>query len=167
MKKLNLFLLLVILTSLSAFSKKSERILIKDKITIDIPTDFEIHKDTMDNRVLIIAESDVDKFFIAKHTDSSIELDPSELEEILIKNLKGFIRGVNGNKLGYTDFITQNDLIQSTFSFEIEKPELMIGYGKIIFQESSMIFLTYLTKSPANDQSLKIKDKIYKSLKIE
>ncbi len=168
MKNLNLIFLLVSLILFSSFGKKSERISMGDNLSIEIPNDFVIQEDAFEYGKFIFAVSGIDKLFIAKLTAPDFDtMGMSEKKEIIIKNLKSFITKINGENLDYEDIKILGDLTQSSFSFEMMKPELMIGYGKIILHDSSFIFLTYITKVQPNEASLKTKDEIFNSLRMD
>jgi len=168
MKKLNLFFLFASLIIFSSFNEKYEQISIDENLSIKIPDYFIIHEKPLENGKYIIAESDNDRLCLSKQTFSGLDtLELSKRREILVNNLKGFIRGVNGENLENQEIENQGKLIQSSFSFEIMKPELLVGYGRIIIQRSSLIILTYFTKTPATVSSLKTKDMIFNSLKMD
>lgn len=170
MKNSTLVFIFISLITFSGFSEKNEQISIDNNLTITIPDGFVIHKEILPDRKLIIAESksNNDRFFIGTQIASELDtLKIPEKKEILINNLKGFMRGIKGNNLEYNKIEIHGNLIQSSFLFEIMNPELMNGYGKIINQDSLIIIMAYFTKVPETDLSLKTKDKIFNSLKMD
>lgn len=166
MKKLNLIFLLASLILFSGFSKKPARISM-DNLSVEIPDDFVIQRDSIHNMKLIFADAGTDKFFISKVNELDFNtMGESEKKEIIIKNLNGFVKGIHGEHLKYEAINIRDVQTQSTFTFDLTEPESMVAYGKIVLQESTLIFLTYITKVQADEASLKTKEDIFNSLKI-
>ena len=169
MKKLNLFLFIIILLLFSNCDDKYEKVSIGNNISINIPVDFVLEEIISENENIFKAKSDNHELFIAAETISGSDTLPMEhRKEIVEKNLNGFTQAMNGKNMEIEDMKTEDDLILSHFSMEIEKHEsLMTVYGKIVNQDSSFIILTFITEKPASEASLKAKDIIFNSIKIE
>lgn len=168
MKKLNLFLFITILLVFSNCADKYEKVSIGNNITINIPVDFVLEK-ISENENVFNAKSDQEELLIAAETISGSDTMPMEhRKEIVEKNLNGFTEAINGKNLEIEDMKTEDDLILSHFSMEVEKHESsMTLYGKIVNQDSSFILLAFITEKPASEASLKAKDIIFNSVKIE
>ena len=169
MKKLNLFLFIIILIVFSNCTDKYEKVSVGNNISINIPVDFVLEENISGNENIFKAKSDNDELYIAVDTISGLDTTTMEhRKEIVEKNLNGFAKTINGKNIVIEDMKTEDDLILSHYSMEIEKHEsLMTVYCKIVNQGSSFILLTFFTEKPASKASLKAKDMIFKSIKIE
>lgn len=162
-------------------NKQTETVFITPNISVELPVNYKkyvsksLSSDITDSLKKIEMEHDTyrakinnDEIFIGNLINNDFKtFNIKEKKEKLIPNLNGFVRGFNGYKLMHKDTIIKQ-LVQSDFTFEIDQNDtLSIIYGRLIIQDSYLLFFNYKTKLPINSSSIINKDDFFNSIKYK
>jgi len=169
MKMKNLFLSLIIMTIFSNCRDHYEKVSIGKNVLIDIPTDFVLEQNSSDNENIFKYKSDKEELYINTQTIGGLDtLSIDRKAEIAKKNINGFAKAVNGENILLESISGKDDFFKRNFSMETKKNNSpMTVFGTVITQNSSFVFLVYITEKSASKASLKAKDKILNSIKID
>lgn len=165
----NLILSLIIMTVFSNCREHYEKVSIGKNVLIDISTDFVLEKNSSDNENIFRYKSDKEELYINTQTIGGLDtLSTDRKVEIAEKNINEFAKAVNGENILLESISDKDDLFQRNFSMETKKNNSpMTVYGTVITQNLSFVFLVFITEKPASNASLKTKDKILNSIKID
>jgi len=178
--RVQLILLIVLTFLLTNCKQETETVFITPNISVNLPNNYKyfishstgsyrtnpelIVKNKLYNYRAIVNQDEI----IMSNTITD-EFDTLGLNEkkAKLKNsfTKGFVKGFNGIKLT-SEEKEINGLAQSEFNFEFEKKDtLFVLYGRLIIQDTNLIFIGYKTKLPSTNRSIKNKDDFFKSIK--
>lgn len=181
MNKLMSFFIIACIVFFTDCKRKTETVFLTPNISVELPVNYKKDIRTsksseISNPELIIqlnsynysATINNDDIFIGNLINNEFDtLSIQEKKEKIIPNLKGYVRGINGNKLIHKDTII-NELALNDFSFEVEqKDTLFIIYGRLIIQDTNLLIFNYKSKIPITNRSLKDKDRFFESIKIK
>ena len=160
--------------------KETETVFITSNISVELPNNYKyfvshstssvttnpelIVKNKLYNYHAIVNQDEI--IMSNTITDEFEALDLNEKADKLKNSFtKGFMKGFNGSKL-ISKEKEINELAQSEFNFEFEKKDtLFVLYGRLIIQDTNLIFIGYKTKLPSTNNSIKNKDEFFKSIK--
>lgn len=169
--------LLVLSLVLTNCKKDTETVVITPNISVELPKNFEFFEKQAISTVQSIPDTILSKsynfratihgddIFISKVIDKAFDtLSLEQQKAKLAPNLKGYVRGFQGNNLVHKDTIIQ-DWVQSDLSFEAKLTDTpYMIYCRLIIQDSNLVFMNYMAKLPMTKQSIKDKDHFFKSI---
>ena len=168
MKKQFTLLLIISALAFTQCKNNTERVLLTSDISVKLPVNYKMMKDTIENRTLFTAMNNHDEIFIAKIIIEKLDtLSLDEKKESIVKNLYGFMKPFGGEKLTSTEKLI-GETVQSDFRFEFAKKDLtFVIFGNLIVKETDFIILSYKTQKPISNRSIKEKDIFLKSIIIK
>ena len=183
MKKIMSFLIIVGIIFLTDCKRDTERVAITPNISVELPSNYKKNVSHGTSSLITNPELKVksklyyyrgrineDEVIIIKTITKEFDnLNVEKKKERIKPLLEGYVRAINGRDLIHKEIHKEksiNGIAQGDFRYEAEiKDSLFIVFGRLIIQDTNLLFLNYRSKMPVTMSSIKEKENFLKSIK--